>query len=136
MVGVAVAGGAITVSPQDAAIAATAPVADTGDPPARRPSALRPNARVAAAETGTPLPQDAEGEAPDAGLARDVHRVRFQTGGTSRPTGELLEGWEERLKVRPAQRLLSRRTSWGRRVRACWPLARKWTTVCEELVAR
>ena len=36
------------------AIAATAPVADTGDAPARRPSALRPDARVAAAETGTP----------------------------------------------------------------------------------
>jgi hypothetical protein len=136
MVGVAVAGGAITVSPQDAAIAAAAPVADTGDPPARRPSALRPNARVSAAETGTPLPQDAEGEAPDAGLARDVHRVRFQTGGTIRPPGELLEGWEERLKVPPSSTAAFAEDELGRRVRACWPLARKWTTVCEESVAR
>jgi acetolactate synthase-1/2/3 large subunit len=54
MAGVAVAGAATAVSPQDAAVAATAPVGDAGDAPARRPSAVRPNARVAAAETGTP----------------------------------------------------------------------------------
>jgi acetolactate synthase-1/2/3 large subunit len=54
MAGVAVAGAATAVSPPDAAVAATAPVADTGDAPARRPSALRPNARMVAAETGIP----------------------------------------------------------------------------------
>ena len=54
MAGVAVAGAATAVSPQNAATAATAPVADGGDAPARLPSAVRPNARMAAAETGIP----------------------------------------------------------------------------------
>ncbi len=54
MAGVAVAGAATAVSPQDAAVAATAPAADISDAPARRPSALRPNAHMAAAETGIP----------------------------------------------------------------------------------
>jgi acetolactate synthase I/II/III large subunit len=54
MAGVAVAGAATAVSPQDAAVAATAPVADTADAPPRRPSAVRPNAQMAAAETGIP----------------------------------------------------------------------------------
>jgi acetolactate synthase-1/2/3 large subunit len=54
MAGVAVAGAATAVSPPDAAVAATAPVADTGDAPPRRPSALRPDARMVAAETGIP----------------------------------------------------------------------------------
>ncbi len=54
MAGVAVAGAATAVSPQDAAIAATAPVADINDAPARRPTVQRPDARVAAAETGIP----------------------------------------------------------------------------------
>jgi acetolactate synthase I/II/III large subunit len=53
MAGVAVAGAAGAVSPE-AARAATAPSADLSDTPARRPSALRPNAHVAAAETGIP----------------------------------------------------------------------------------
>jgi acetolactate synthase I/II/III large subunit len=64
MAGVAVAGAATAVSPQDGAIAATAPVADTGDAPARRPSAVRPNAHVAAAETGTPK-ELAKSHSPD-----------------------------------------------------------------------
>ncbi len=51
--GVAVAGAAGAVSPE-AANAAAAPAADLVDTPARRPSALRPNAHVAAAETGVP----------------------------------------------------------------------------------
>ncbi len=50
----AVAGAATAVSPRDAARAATAPVADAAASPARAPSALRPSARMAAAETGTP----------------------------------------------------------------------------------
>src|SRR6202521_166597 len=50
--GVAVTGAATAVSPQDEARAATAPVAGTG--PSPRPSALRPNAHMAVAETGTP----------------------------------------------------------------------------------
>src|ERR1700722_20144671 len=54
MAGVAVAGAATAVSPQDAAIAATAPAADIPNAPARRPSALRPDAHMAAAETGIP----------------------------------------------------------------------------------
>ena len=54
MAGVAVAGAATAVAPQDAAVAANAPVADISDAPARRPSALRPNAHMVAAETGTP----------------------------------------------------------------------------------
>jgi thiamine pyrophosphate-dependent acetolactate synthase large subunit-like protein len=54
MAGVAVAGAATAVSPQNAATAATTPVADSGDAPARLPSAVRPNARMAAAETGIP----------------------------------------------------------------------------------
>jgi acetolactate synthase-1/2/3 large subunit len=54
MAGVAVAGAAGAVSPQEAARAATAPGADVSETPARRPSALRPNAHVAAAETGIP----------------------------------------------------------------------------------
>jgi acetolactate synthase-1/2/3 large subunit len=52
MAGVAVTGAATAVSPQDEARAATAPVAATA--PSPRPSALRPNAHMAAAETGTP----------------------------------------------------------------------------------
>jgi acetolactate synthase I/II/III large subunit len=52
MAGVAVTGAATAVSPQDEARAATAPVAGTA--PSPRPSALRPNAHMAAAETGTP----------------------------------------------------------------------------------
>ena len=54
MAGVAVAGAAGAVSPQEAARAATAPGADVSETPVRRPSALRPNAHVAAAETGIP----------------------------------------------------------------------------------
>ena len=54
MAGVAVAGAATAVSPPDAAIAATAPAADIPNAPARRPSALRPDAHMAAAETGIP----------------------------------------------------------------------------------
>ncbi len=48
MAGVALTGAAVA----DSANAATAPVVETG--PARRPSALRPDARMVAAETGTP----------------------------------------------------------------------------------
>jgi acetolactate synthase-1/2/3 large subunit len=54
MAGVAVAGAAGAVSPQEAARAATAPQADISDTTRARPSALRPNAHVAAAETGVP----------------------------------------------------------------------------------
>ena len=54
MAGVAVAGAAGAVSAQEAAQAATAPQADISNTPAPRPSALRPNAHVAAAETGVP----------------------------------------------------------------------------------
>ena len=50
----ALAGAATAVSAQDAARAAAAPVAETAAAPPRLPSALRPEARVAAAETGTP----------------------------------------------------------------------------------
>ena len=48
----ALAGAATAVSAQDAARAAAAPVAETT--PGRLPSALRPDARMAAAETGAP----------------------------------------------------------------------------------
>jgi len=51
MAGVALTGAATAVAPQ-ASNAATAPVVETG--PARLPSALRPDARMAAAETGAP----------------------------------------------------------------------------------
>jgi len=54
MAGVALTGAATTVSAQDAVNAAAAPVVDTAATPVRRPSALRPDARMAAAETGTP----------------------------------------------------------------------------------
>jgi acetolactate synthase-1/2/3 large subunit len=62
MAGVAVAGAATAVSPQDAAVAA--PVADLNDAPARSPSALRPDARMAAAETGVPK-ELAKSQGPD-----------------------------------------------------------------------
>ncbi len=52
MAGVAVAGTAGAVSPQGAAIAAAPPIDTTVPPPPRPPSALRPNAQMAAAETG------------------------------------------------------------------------------------
>jgi acetolactate synthase-1/2/3 large subunit len=54
MAGVALTGAATAVAPQDAAHAATAPAAETNPSPARLPSALRPDARMAAAEAGTP----------------------------------------------------------------------------------
>src|SRR5262252_10043822 len=54
MAGVALTGAATAVSPQDAAQAATATVAETAATSPRLPSALRPDARMAAAETGTP----------------------------------------------------------------------------------
>jgi acetolactate synthase I/II/III large subunit len=54
MAGAAVAGAAGVVAPQEAARAATAPVADVSETTAPRPSALRPIAHVAAAETGVP----------------------------------------------------------------------------------
>ncbi|HSV23145.1 MAG TPA: thiamine pyrophosphate-binding protein, partial [Xanthobacteraceae bacterium] len=54
MAGVALTGAATAVSPQDPAHAAAAPEATTDALPARLPSALRPNAQMAAAETGTP----------------------------------------------------------------------------------
>ena len=54
MAGIAVTGAATAVSPQDAAQAATAPVTGAKPPLARLPSALRPNAHMAAAETGAP----------------------------------------------------------------------------------
>src|SRR5215470_6161501 len=54
MAGVALTGAATAVSPQDPAHAAAAPGATTDALPARLPSALRPNAQMAAAETGTP----------------------------------------------------------------------------------
>jgi acetolactate synthase-1/2/3 large subunit len=54
MAGVAVAGAAGAVSPQEAARAATGPGADVSETPVQRASALRPNAHVAAAETGIP----------------------------------------------------------------------------------
>src|SRR6202790_2691282 len=50
--GVALTGAATAVAPQ--VQAATAPVAETAASPARLPSALRPDARMAAAETGRP----------------------------------------------------------------------------------
>ena len=64
MAGVAVAGAAGAVTPQEAARAATAPQADVSETPAHRPSALRPNAHVAAAETGIPKTL-AKSEGPD-----------------------------------------------------------------------
>jgi thiamine pyrophosphate-dependent acetolactate synthase large subunit-like protein len=54
MAGVALTGAATAVPPQDAARAATVTVAETAATPPRLPSALRPDARMAAAETGTP----------------------------------------------------------------------------------
>ena len=54
MAGVALTGAATAVSPQDAAQAATATVGETAATSPRLPSALRPDARMAAAETGTP----------------------------------------------------------------------------------
>src|SRR6202049_4826123 len=52
MAGVAVAGAAGAASPADAAHAAVTAAAPAAQAP--RPSALRPDARMAAAETGTP----------------------------------------------------------------------------------
>ena len=54
LAGVAVAGAASALSPQDVANAATTPTSPSGAAPASRPSAVRPSAAVAAAETGVP----------------------------------------------------------------------------------
>ncbi len=54
LTGVAIAGAAGAVAPQDMARAATPAAAPTAAPPKARPSALPPNEQVAAAETGVP----------------------------------------------------------------------------------